>query len=214
MTETTLYLVRHGQSMANVRGVFTGQADEALSPLGVRQAARVADLFRDIPIDAVYASDLCRAVQTVEPVAREKGLTVQRDPALREIFAGPWEGMAYEDIARAYPEDFERWLHDTANARCTDGESVGEMAARVFAAVRRIAGERPGQSVLIGTHATPVRAVISILTAGDVSGIGEVPWAPNGAVTVLRAAGDRLVLQKMAVTRHLDGLLTSLPGTV
>ena len=74
---TTVLLIRHGQSVTNVTQVFTGHYDVPLSPLGQEQARRTAAyLQKNFRIDAIYASDLMRAMQTAQPTAAAFGLPV------------------------------------------------------------------------------------------------------------------------------------------
>ena len=87
---TTLYLVRHGESLGNLRGFFLGHTDWGLSPRGEEQARTLAEALADLPFSAVYSSDLSRAVQTVRPAAAAHRLPVLRERDLREIYAGRW----------------------------------------------------------------------------------------------------------------------------
>ena len=89
--ETTLIIIRHGQSMGNVEGKFIGITDSPLSPLGIRQAQLTAEYLKDVKIDKVYASNLSRAKVTAEIIAQKHGLNVNVEPDLREIDAGLWE---------------------------------------------------------------------------------------------------------------------------
>lgn len=93
---TTVLLIRHGQSVTNVTQVFTGHYDVPLSPLGQEQARRTAAyLQKNFRIDAIYASDLMRAMQTAQPTAAAFGLPICPEPDLREICAGRWERMPF-----------------------------------------------------------------------------------------------------------------------
>ena len=88
---TRLLVIRHGQSLWNQAGIIQGQQDIALSELGERQAAAVAARLSSAPIAAVYASPLCRALQTAAVVADPHDLAVQTDADLAEIHHGEWE---------------------------------------------------------------------------------------------------------------------------
>ena len=104
---TRMVFVRHGQSMANISGVFAGQTDVPLSPLGRKQAEELNDfLLEHYTIDAVYSSDLSRAYETVLPTAGTLGLPIEKDVSLREIDGGLWEGLYIEEIAPTYPKEY------------------------------------------------------------------------------------------------------------
>src|SRR5574341_2547686 len=82
---TRLILIRHGQTDWNAEGRWEGQTDVPLNSRGLEQAQRIASELAETGIQAIYASDLQRVQQTVEPLARLTGLPVQVDPRLREI---------------------------------------------------------------------------------------------------------------------------------
>ena len=97
----TLLLLRHGYSVYNKAKRFTGQQDIPLDTVGVLQAQSAAKyLTENYAINAVYSSDLCRAVDTARPTAERLGLPIHTDAALRELAMGVWEGMLFDDVNR------------------------------------------------------------------------------------------------------------------
>lgn len=183
---TRLILTRHGRSEANLTHVFAGHTDAALSPLGKEQAELLARrLFETEQIDVVYASDLSRTVKTARPTAERFGLPIKTDPALREIFAGEWENLTFDEIMAKYRDDRVRWIDDLAHARCTGGETVREVAARMEQALRRIAEENEGKTVLISTHWTPLYCVFSLATGTPLEKIRALPQPTNCGITII-----------------------------
>lgn len=183
---TTLILVRHGQSLANAQKFFAGQTDAPLTSIGVEQAELTGRaVAKNYSIDRVYASDLQRAFRTASSAAEILELPVQPEQGLREINAGLWEGVAFEILMKRHAEDYRTWRENIGEARCTGGESVKELACRVEATLRRIAEENPGKTVLIGTHATPIRAMMSLVTTGSVEGMKDIPWVTNASFSEL-----------------------------
>lgn len=180
----SLICVRHGQSRANERKIFTGQTDVPLSALGERQAERLEEyLLANYRIDAVCSSDLRRAYDTVAPVAAALGIPVRKVPALREICGGAWEEKTAEEIARLFPDDYRLWREDIGECRCTGGESVAEVQARAVAAVRAIVSENEGKTVLIGAHACVLRTLQCFWQHIPLSRMKEIAWVPNASVT-------------------------------
>ena len=89
---TKLLIIRHGQSQANLDGIFVGHVDSPLSDLGKQQAEVTADfIVSNYHVDAVYASDLERAFYTGKTVADRLGLPITAVRGMREIFAGDWK---------------------------------------------------------------------------------------------------------------------------
>ena len=180
---TTFYIIRHGQSMGNLQKVFWGQMDGPLTETGKKQAQITADYLRDVHFDAAVASDLMRAYDTGAIIAAPHGLTVKPEKGLREINAGVWEGVPFADLPVRYPEDFSLWMSDIASSRPTGGESVRELADRIEATMWRLAEEYEGKTVLLASHATPIRTQICRWKNEPLSKMQTIGWVPNASVT-------------------------------
>ena len=172
---TTLLLARHGETDWNVEGRWQGWADPPLNETGRAQAGALAEQLRETPFDAVYSSDLRRAHETAEIVAEPHGVPVVADPGLREIDVGSWSGLTRSEIQERFP-DGDR----------PDGETRDQHAARVLAAIERIARANLGRRILVVTHGGTMRAL-----HGHVS---ERPFHPveNCGILELHFRDDRL----------------------
>ena len=140
---TRLIIVRHGESETNKQKVFTGQLDIGLSEIGKKQAELVEKYLKAYKIDKIYSSDLKRAYDTALPTAKSKGIKIQTSKNLREIYAGKWEGMSFNNIQNEYPDTYSVWRNDIGKAVCDGGESVKELKERVEKEVSRIILTRP-----------------------------------------------------------------------
>lgn len=149
---TRLILIRHGETDWNVEGRYQGQSDVPLNAHGREQAARLAEALREADIRAVYSSDLARARETAEALARATGLTVHPDRRLREIDQGEWEGMLFADIQARYAREFERRRADPLSVAPPGGETVGQVRQRVLAAVEDILRRHPAETVAVISH--------------------------------------------------------------
>lgn len=185
MKMTKMIFVRHGQSEANLQRVFAGHTDVPLTELGRLQAERTAQFLRDYPIDAVYASDLLRAMQTAAPTAASRGLEIVPDPQLREIFAGDWEGLPYETLMETFSESYGIWRTDCGRAHPENGERVVELSSRVCREVERIAREHRGGCVAIFSHATPIRALRACWEGYPPEELARVAFCANASVSVV-----------------------------
>ena len=139
MPITRLYLIRHGETVANREYRYIGTRDDPLSALGETQALQLAEALSGLPIEAVYSSPLQRTYQTALPIAARHGLEVQRVDDLRECNFGVWEGMSRAEVLERNPEDRQRyreWEHNTSIAP-PGGESFEALQQRVVAAVER-----------------------------------------------------------------------------
>jgi probable phosphoglycerate mutase len=133
-----LYLVRHGQSLSNVERRIQGQADVELSPLGLRQGAALALALTNREIDAVYASPLRRALDTAKPLAAALGLTICTDDRLKEIDAGIFQGLLWEEINRRFPDEALHWRQQDPDFVIPGGESRRVVAQRGAAALQAV----------------------------------------------------------------------------
>lgn len=212
---TRLLLIRHGQSVANLEGRFAGSSDFPLTELGHKQAERTAAFVAEnYAPTAVYASDLQRAYDTGLATAKTLGLPITADPALREIFAGAWEGQRFEDLYRDHFDDFTLWRQNIGLSRCTDGESVAQLAVRIRDAIHRIAAAHDGQTVVIATHATPIRTLRWLTTGTPPENMQNIPWPANASVSEFAWDGGTLTAVRMSMDDHLADLKTALPPTV
>ncbi|MBR2476733.1 MAG: histidine phosphatase family protein [Clostridia bacterium] len=213
---TRLIVVRHGESEANRQQRFAGSWDVNLTDLGRRQAQLVAEYLKSYDIDKVYASNLTRAMETARPIAESHGLTVETEVGVREIHGGAWEEMYYIDILKKYGDDYNVWLTDIGNAKCTDGESVMDLSIRIDEALKRIVSENDGKTVCIVCHGTPVRVMSCLWKGEDVHNLNSVSWAANASVSIAEYKdADSLPEVKMyGYTEHLADCVTRLPDTV
>lgn len=210
---TTLIFVRHGQSQSNLEKRFTGQGETPLTELGRQQAQNTAQFLKDYPIRAIYASDLSRAMDTAAPTAALHGLQVTPDPALREVFAGAWEGRLYEELMREFPESYGRWLQDLGHAHPDCGESVVDLAARVYAEVDRLLERHRGACIALFSHATPVRMMGCRWFGKQPEEAATVKGCGNASVSVVEYEDDgsfRVLLY--GYDGHQGQQATRLPG--
>ncbi|HEX6501444.1 MAG TPA: histidine phosphatase family protein [Micromonosporaceae bacterium] len=148
---TRLVLWRHGQTMWNHDGRFQGQEDVDLNETGRAQAAAAAGRLATLGVDAIVASDLRRAVDTADELARLTALPVRTDARLRERYYGQWQGLTHQELAVRYPEEYARWRRFEPVDGC-DIEDLDDLAKRVAAALQDAADLAPGGTVVVATH--------------------------------------------------------------
>ncbi|OPX20426.1 MAG: alpha-ribazole phosphatase [Desulfobacca sp. 4484_104] len=160
LTPTRLYLVRHGQVADGHTHIYNGHNDVDLSPFGVRQFEALADHWRDLHLDAIYASDRLRARRGAEIIARHRGLSVQAVPEFRELNFGIWEGLSFAQIAERYPQELQNRFQDLTNYRIPEGESLADVQARVIPALERLCQRHAGKQFLVVAHAGINRVIL------------------------------------------------------
>jgi len=149
---TRLVAIRHGETDWNVDTRIQGQIDIGRNANGRWQAQRLGRALADDRIDAVYSSDLGRALDTAHALAREAGVPVQVRPALRERAFGIFEGLTFAEIEQRFPDEARRWRQRDASFGPQGGESLAAFYARAVAAVADLAARHRGQHIAVVTH--------------------------------------------------------------
>jgi ribonuclease H / adenosylcobalamin/alpha-ribazole phosphatase len=191
-------LLRHGQTPMSVQKRYAGRSDAPLTDAGVAQAAAAAKRLASAGIDAIVASPLRRTVQTAGEVAAVTGLPVAAEDGFRETDFGAWEGLTFAEVRERWPSEMTAWLADPEVAP-PGGESFAEVSERVTAALDRVLAGRTGQRILIVSHVTPIKTLVTAALLApppalyrmhlDVAALCEIDWYADGPA-VLRSFND------------------------
>ncbi len=168
MPQTILYLIRHGETDANVAGVWQGSTDSPLNARGVAQAQALARrLVADaLPITVIYTSPLQRAYQTASILAQTLGdVPVIPEPDLAEFHLGEWEGLSYEQLR----DEKQLWrrMGEDPDFAPPGGESARAFATRLLANIQTMAARHAGESVAVVGHGGAMATVLSLLIDRD-----------------------------------------------
>lgn len=211
---THLYLIRHGQSEANLRGCFLGHGDLPLTELGHAQAELTAHYLHDIHADVIYASDLQRAYDTARHTARRRGMTVTADPRLREIHGGAWEFRPFAELVQEYPEAYGLWQHDFGRSACPSGESTVALQKRIVEAVTDLAKKNEGKTIFLFTHGGALRVLRAACLQLPPEIWQSIPWATNASVSYAVWDGQRLTMPEYSIDYFMGARVTALPENV
>ncbi|TFD86614.1 histidine phosphatase family protein [Cryobacterium serini] len=157
---TTIFLVRHGETAWHAENRYAGSSDVELTELGLAQAERLARWAEAQPIDAVYASDLSRAVITATPSATALGLPISVDPALREVHFGRGEGLTSGEMRALFAAETARFVERPGTSPLPGAESGTDAVERSWGALERIVSQYPGGTVLVVMHSTLMRLIL------------------------------------------------------
>ncbi len=156
---TTVYLLRHGAIAQVSPRRFVGQADHPLTEAGRAQARLWREALADLTLDAAVTSDLCRCTETASIVLAGRDIPVRREPRLREIDLGAWEGLTADEVRERFPGQYERRGLDLTLHRPRDGESFADLQNRAVSALAEIA-QQPLGNVLAVAHGGVIRVVL------------------------------------------------------
>jgi len=203
---THLYLIRHGQSAGNAEGRFGGHGPTPLSDLGVKQAERTAKALAKEGINVIYSSDLIRAVQTAEPLAKLLDVPINTSEAFRERNVGVLQGLTFDESRQNYPQDYYALINRNINHVITDGESYRQLLRRITGELRIILRTHQRERVAIFSHTGAICYLTLFLLGAIHRGTKTTPWiiTSNCGINHFEFRGPRNVrVLALNDTRHL-----------
>ena len=176
-----LILIRHGETIWNAEDRIQGQIDIPLNETGWRQAQALAVWLAGDTFDAIYSSDLRRALDTAAAIARPHALDVIPDPRLRQSAKGVWEGLTWDEITARYPEQVAAWEanHDMLPP---GGETGAAYVGRLREFLGDMTARHTGQTVLAVGHGHVIRTFICLGLGFDTSAAGHFEIVNAGVV--------------------------------
>jgi len=162
-----LYIVRHGETDWNIKGLLQGHTDVPLNKSGEEQAKNLAKKLNKVNFAIAFSSDLLRAKKTAEIIALEKKIAVRTTKALRERYFGHFEGTKWRED-KQYQQLIKKFLklsHEERfkNKPYKDTETDEELIGRLIPFLREVAVAYPKKNVLVVTHGAVMRVLLTHL---------------------------------------------------
>ena len=193
---TTIFLVRHGETVDNARQIMQGQTQGELNEKGREQARQVAERLAEEQVDAVVASDLHRAIQTAEYIAAQHGLSVTTTPLLRERDWGSFTGCFIPDLkGKVWPDDIE-------------SEEALLLRARAF--LLYILATYPEKRVVAVGHGIMNKAILAVYARCPMR---EVQRMMNAEVRILTASAETTASSAVAAALASAPVTSGSKGT-
>ncbi len=205
--KTRFILVRHGQSEANFKRICAGQSDFPLTDLGRSQADAAGEVLKDMQIDFIYASDLSRAYETAQRIAKHHNLAITKDVRLREIHRGIFESHSLDELEKKYPQQFYVYRNNLPFAEIDGGESTEDVQERIMDFFEDVAPKHLGQTVLVAFHATALRyfcAKVQNIKKEDI--VATFPLCKNAALTYVDYEDGKFSVTKYNDFSHIENL--------
>jgi len=194
--KTIIFLVRHGETVDNARQIMQGQTQGELNQRGREQAEQVAQRLASEPLDAVVSSDLRRAIQTAEIIARPHGLTVSTTPLLRERDWGSFTGRFIPDLrGEVWPDDIE---------------SEEELLMRARSFLIYITATYPGCRVVAVGHGIVNKAILAVHAQ---CAMRDVQRMMNAEVRILTTSSERAASAAAVSSSAVAATAASAEGT-
>jgi len=206
---THVLLIRHGQSRGNAERRFGGHTATPLSARGRNQAQATARSLKSEGLTAIYSSDLARAIETAQPLARLTGLPINGTDAFRERSVGVMEGLTFEDAAQQHPEQYAALLRRDFEYVLSGGESYRQLLDRASEKLDDVIEEHRGGKIAVFSHTGTICILaLHLMGALDAPELKPV-WisSANCGITRFELRNDGFV-RVLAVndTSHLSGL--------
>ncbi|MFF2907538.1 histidine phosphatase family protein [Paenibacillus sp. NPDC057934] len=176
MTETTMYLTRHGQTEWNLQGRMQGHQDSPLTITGKQQAKWLQERLQKVPFEAIYSSNSPRAISTAYIIQGDSTEELRTKAELKEINMGLWEGQLIENIREKDAEQFHNfWEAPHLYQPSGKGESYAALLERVIPAVKDIMGKHTGGNVLLVTHRITLKVIMAYYLGKELHELRELP---------------------------------------
>jgi alpha-ribazole phosphatase len=196
-----LLLVRHGETEYNQQWRFQGRTDLGLNRVGLQQAEGLRQRLSREKIDLIYSSNLKRAAETAEIIARGRGLRVEFRENLAELGFGKFEGMTHAEIVERYPD----WQPGDFDFTAYGGESLEQLARRIRAFEDELRSDNPADAnILIIAHSGSLRVLLCRLLGMDIENWWRFHLAP-ASLTVIEDFRGEPVLTLLNDVSHLKG---------
>ena len=202
---TTLLLVRHGATAANLCRPYTLQGlrpDSELAPPGLEQARAAGRALSAFPVVQVYSSPLRRALATAAAIGAQLGLAVVVEPGLVEADVGLWSGLSWQEVERRWPDAWRAFHDDPEHNGYLGGESLADVRSRVLPVVEQLLARHDGQCLVAVAHG----AVNRVLLAGWLGlPLGHARRLPqdNGGYSVVEFEGSSARVRSLNESAHL-----------
>ncbi len=207
MQVTRLYLIRHGQSAGNAAGRFGGHSPTPLSELGKTQATTTARALASENISVIYSSDLLRAVQTAEPLAKILNLKINDTKVFRERHVGVLEGLTFDEARQKFPEDFYALVNRDLHHVIAKGESYSQLLARTTDFLHEIIERHRGSRIVVFSHTGTICFLTLYILGAIHPQTTHTPWLITSNCGInrfeFRGRGNIRVLA-INDTRHLS----------
>lgn len=206
-----MILVRHGESEWNRIHRYQGQLDAALSELGQRQAAALAERLRSATLAAIYTSPLQRAAYTADAIAQaHPTVPVRRDDALLEIHHGDWQGKYANEVQAEFAAGLQEWRRTPTRSQMpgAGGESFSNILKRTLDFKERMLAEHAGETILVSTHDVVLKILLADALSMPMDRINSI-WITNASISTIDYSGEFPFLLSLSDASHLGQLATA-----
>jgi probable phosphoglycerate mutase len=207
---TKIYLIRHAEAEGNLYRRIQGHYDGDITETGKRQIEALSHRFKNIQIDALYASDLQRTQKTAGAILKHHSeLSLNIDPRLKEIGLGIWEDQPWGNASFDYPEQMLLFGTNPEKWHIEGGESFVDLKIRITEVINELAEKHKGQTIACVSHGMAIRTLISTILGVSSENISQISHGDNTCVALLNIENGKTSIEYYNDTAHLDENLST-----
>ncbi len=186
-----LYLIRHAETNWNKEGRIQGDKDIPLNEKGLQQARLAADKLKDVSFDAIYSSDLLRAMETAQFLQFSNKCEIIPDRRLRERNYGTWKGLTWDEVRSLHYKEYISVKQDSINGRPQMGESMQNLAYRVYEFFNELTSQA-FQNVAIVSHNSPLMLLVAKVKGISLTNIRDIEYFYNTEIVILNSPDSQI----------------------
>lgn len=209
---TRIYFIRHAEAEGNLYRRVQGQYDSLVTDRGRLQIQALAKRFQDVPVDAVYSSDLYRTRLTASAVYKSHGLPLRTDPGLREVRMGEWEDKPWGLVAREDRQQLTYFNTNDPRWQAPGGENFQELRERLVGTLTKLAIQHDGETIVVVSHGMALRNSMAAIQGFSVEEGAQVPHCDNTGVSLVEYDSGRWRIVFQNDNTHLDESLSTFAG--
>ena len=206
---TNIYLIRHAEAEGNIYRRTQGHYNSLVTKNGLRQIEALRARFQDIPVDAVYSSNLYRTATTARAIYEPKNLPLHTDPRFREVYFGKFEDMPFGTFGHFYKPTLDCFNQDPVHADLCDGERFAQYTGRFLAAMTEYAEQNDGKTIVIVSHGSMLRGVQLRLFAPALT-VKQIGHCDNTGVSLLHYENGSYRYDYLNDASHLSPEISTL----
>lgn len=201
-----IYLIRHGETDWNRKGLLQGNTDIPLNQNGIELARQTAEGLKDVPFDLIFTSPLSRARHTAEIIRDSRKIPIIAEERLREISFGPYEGHCCRKEGYNIPDpDFKRFFTTPADYVPPKGaESIAHLCKRTTDFLQELVQNPDYQDkhILLSCHGAVLKGLLSSFTIKDLNDFWRGGVHKNCGVTILDVKDGEIAIRQENVVYY------------
>lgn len=205
-----LYVVRHGETEFNQKGILQGNSDSALTDSAIKGAKMMGDFLKETDFDMIISSPLGRALKTAEYICAQRKQNIIQMPLVMEMGFGHWQGRSKDEICqdertkKNYYNFFEQPERYLPVEGAESFESLFARAHQFLDEMKQLSKQKPSGRILLISHGAYIKALLSIVQGKKLNDFWSGPFINNLSITIFDVHSDTVRIESEVDITHLS----------